>query len=584
MLSQRLVWKYVVVFGVVYGLFSLICMSLATRWQRDHLLGTARVTLHELAQAVSDDLEPQHDAERLRAQVASAGARSGTRIHVLDQQGGILAGSSDPVGATFSRDWRTEIAAAAEHGESLVLPSNLLGEAPFIRYTRRVEMAEGGTRFVQLEMPWEEQEQWLRSFRSRLLMLFSGGGVALILTAVALTAPVAEQARQIALSAQQISDGDFSGVVRVQGSDEMALLSRSFDEMRSELALHVDRLKKNSERLAIVLGTMSEGVVAIDNRKQVLFANSAARAMLEFVTPEAVGRPLLEAVRNRSVHELLDVAFTSELPRTTELELGTAVRRLVDVHTRRLPGSPSPGVLMVLHDVSDLRRLENLRQEFVANVSHELKTPLTIIKAFAETLLEGAINDTEHNVSFVIQISEQAERLHQLILDLLTVARIESGDERFEFAALPLAKLIDACVQRYSAAADAKSVVLSGDPAVDGLQVFADEEGMREILDNLVDNAIKYTPQGGSVTIQCRAEPTMVTIEVCDTGIGIPPDQQGRIFERFYRVDKARSRELGGTGLGLSIVKHLVAAMGGSVAVKSGPNQGSTFTVRLPRA
>jgi two-component system phosphate regulon sensor histidine kinase PhoR len=171
-----------------------------------------------------------------------------------------------------------------------------------------------------------------------------------------------------------------------------------------------------------------------------------------------------------------------------------------------------------------------------------------------------------------------------LILDLLSVARIESGDERFELDAIPIHGLITACVQRYKPAADVKDVQLTANSSDDGLQVMADEEAIREILDNLIDNAIKYTPSGGNVTIECRSQQSMVQIDVSDTGIGIPADLQNRIFERFYRVDKARSRELGGTGLGLSIVKHLVAAMGGTVAVRSELNRGSTFTVCLPRA
>jgi two-component system phosphate regulon sensor histidine kinase PhoR len=372
--------------------------------------------------------------------------------------------------------------------------------------------------------------------------------------------------------------------VHYEGNDEIAVLSRNLNEMREALSAHIDRLQKNSDRLAIVLGTMSEGVVALDNRKHILFANSAARVLLDFATPDPVGRPLLEAVRNRTVQQAVESAFSTDEPTTLEVELSSTVRRIVSIQARRLPGTPSPGVLVVLHDVSDLRRLENLRQEFVANVSHELKTPLTIIKAFAETLLDGAISDQEHNVSFVRQISEQAERLHQLILDLLSVARIESGDERFELDAIPIHGLITACVQRYKPAADVKEVQLTANSSDDGLQVMADEEAIREILDNLIDNAIKYTPSGGNVTIECRSQQSMVQIDVSDTGIGIPADLQNRIFERFYRVDKARSRELGGTGLGLSIVKHLVAAMGGTVAVRSELNRGSTFTVCLPRA
>jgi two-component system phosphate regulon sensor histidine kinase PhoR len=242
-----------------------------------------------------------------------------------------------------------------------------------------------------------------------------------------------------------------------------------------------------------------------------------------------------------------------------------------------------------LHDTSELRRLERLRQEFVANVSHELKTPLSVIKACVETLLGGAVDDPEHRDSFLETIADQADRLHALILDLLSLARIESGQEGFEFQAVPLAPLLAACLGRHAARAQAnnqrlESVMLPSPDQEDTLAVWADEEAVSLILENLVDNALKYTPPGGSIRVTGQAVEGQVELQVEDTGIGIPSADLPHLFERFFRVDKARSRQLGGTGLGLSIVKHLVQALRGSVRVTSQVGQGTTFTVRLPRA
>jgi two-component system phosphate regulon sensor histidine kinase PhoR len=259
--------------------------------------------------------------------------------------------------------------------------------------------------------------------------------------------------------------------------------------------------------------------------------------------------------------------------------------RVLAVHGTPLPGSPPAGAVLVFHDVTELRRLERMRQDFVANVSHELKTPLASIKAYTETLLDWALHDENVNTRFLKRIEEQAERLNQLILDLLSLARLESGQEVYEHKPLALAPLVGSCIESHRGRAEARNLCLSLDlgPLDDETLIMADEEAIRQILDNLIDNAIKYTPEGGSVRVTCRMGGELVALEVADTGIGIPRDDLPRVFERFYRVDKARSRELGGTGLGLSIVKHLVQSIGGQITVDSRVGEGTRFTVQLPR-
>jgi two-component system phosphate regulon sensor histidine kinase PhoR len=226
-----------------------------------------------------------------------------------------------------------------------------------------------------------------------------------------------------------------------------------------------------------------------------------------------------------------------------------------------------------------------MRQDFVANASHELKTPLASIKAYTETLLDWALHDDSVNIRFLERIDEQAERLNQLILDLLSLARLESGQEVFDHQPLDVVPVLDACVEAHRGRATAKNLDMTFDPGGldEGTMILADEEAVRQIADNLIDNAIKYTPEHGSVRVRCSTLDDSVAFEVADSGIGIPRDDLPRIFERFYRVDKARSRELGGTGLGLSIVKHLIQSIGGRVDVASRVGSGSQFTVRFPR-
>jgi two-component system, OmpR family, phosphate regulon sensor histidine kinase PhoR len=292
------------------------------------------------------------------------------------------------------------------------------------------------------------------------------------------------------------------------------------------------------------------------------------------------GRPIWEVVRHPRIEELIGQALRGTNPERLEFRVART-QSVISVAASRLPGRPCPGAVLVLHDVTELRRLEQLRREFVANVSHELKTPLTSISAYTETLLDGAVDDAEHNRVFLQRIEEQTDRLQGLIIDLLALARLDAEDTAYELLPIEIAPVLTASVEAHLAVAEAKRIELQIHGTADEVQVFADPEGIRTIVDNLLDNALNYTPAGGRIDVRWIADGEWLQIEVSDTGIGIAKEHQARIFERFFRIDKARSRELGGTGLGLAIVKHLCQVFGGSVSVASQLGQGSTFTVRL---
>ena len=385
---------------------------------------------------------------------------------------------------------------------------------------------------------------------------------------------------ELSSSARKLASGNGVGGPR---EDELGELGAVLGQMERDLSQRVGQVQEHSQRLQTVLGSMIEGVLAVGTDQRILLANDAGRELLDFTAAEPVGKPLITVTRARPVHEAIDEALDCSEPIEREFESPGAHRRTLLLRATRLPGDPCPGVMVVLHDVTDLRRLENLRRELVANVSHELKTPLAAIKAYAETLRMGAVDDPEHNLTFVLRIEEQAERLHQLILDMLQIARVEAGEATFEIVDVPLREVLDECAAHFADAAASREVELVVELPPMTLTVHGDEEGVRTIVTNLLDNAIKYTPAKGRVTLRATAADNAVTIEVQDTGIGIAEKDQGRIFERFYRVDKARSRELGGTGLGLSIVKHLAQSFGGSVGVESVLKKGTTFRVTLPR-
>ena len=389
--------------------------------------------------------------------------------------------------------------------------------------------------------------------------------------------------RELSNATDRLARGDLEHPIPAGAIPESRDLARRLNDLRSHVIGRIDALEAERHQLRAVLGGMAEGVIAVGSGQRVLFANAAAGQMLEFDPALAVGRPLWELVRQRPIQDLLDRALKTGEAQREQVETKTPPVRHLRVFVAPLGQADGPGAVLVLDDESELRRLEKVRQEFVANVSHELKTPLAVIQACAETLQDGAVEDPEARGPFLQQIAEQSTRLHALILDLLSLARLDSGEESFEPEALSVGEMVAACVDRHRPRADAKGMTLEADSPGEELTVWADVEAVGQILDNLVDNAVKYTQSGGTVRVRWASCPEGVRIDVADNGPGIPAVDQPRIFARFYRVDRARSRELGGTGLGLAIVKRLAQAMGGSVDLASEIGKGTTFTVTLPR-
>jgi len=377
---------------------------------------------------------------------------------------------------------------------------------------------------------------------------------------------------------------------RTRAIGPLGRLSRTFDAVIPGIEERIGRLGRDVDQLRVVLGGMAEGVIAIDSRRRLLFANKSADRLFG-LAPQAVGRLVPELIRSPQILEAVDATLAG--PETYRGEIALHGREVMPrspalvlaVHGALLPGPSPSGAVLVFHDVTELRRLERMRQDFVADVSHELKTPLASIKAYTETLLDWALHDEEVNVRFLHRIEEQADRLHQLIQDLLSLARLESGHEVFHHGPLAVSAVVEACVETHKGRAEAKGLALSLDlgPVDEATLIVADEEAVHQVLDNLVDNAIKYTPEGGFIRVACGLSADSVELSVTDSGIGIPRDDLPRVFERFYRVDKARSREMGGTGLGLSIVKHVIQSIGGQISVDSRLGDGTRFDVRFPR-
>jgi two-component system phosphate regulon sensor histidine kinase PhoR len=332
---------------------------------------------------------------------------------------------------------------------------------------------------------------------------------------------------------------------------------------------------------------MVEGVIAVDGHEAIVLMNERARAMFGVGAGRGEGKPFLEVIRNAELHEVFRQSRTAaaEVPLVRELRLRHPVSRILQVNAvpLRLAGGAEPGVVMVLHDLTALRRLEQIRTEFVANVSHELRTPLTAMQGYLETLLGGALDEPQNARRFLEIAFRHTERLGRLLNDLTDLSNIELGKVTLRVAPVRLADVVDSVFEIIQTKADGGRVGLIADVQPPDLTVDADLDRLAQILINLVDNAVKYTPENGWVTVRARPLDAMrAEIRVRDTGIGIPAADLPRITERFYRVDKARSRELGGTGLGLAIVKHLVLAHGGELRIDSQEGEGTTVGFTLP--
>ncbi|HMO14167.1 MAG TPA: ATP-binding protein [Pirellulaceae bacterium] len=368
-------------------------------------------------------------------------------------------------------------------------------------------------------------------------------------------------------------------------------LQERLEYLEMELERRTMELATNREQFDAVLSGMNEGVIAIDETGKVLYLNRAARRILSIPTGASTGKFLAGLVRYEAVQKATDEALATRKIVNTSFTTHDAEPKQVRLRVAPMAGNPFPGITLVFHDVTELARLETIRRDFVANVSHELKTPLASIKAYAETLQLGAINKSPENLRFVRQIEQQADVLDQQIQDLLHLARVESGRESFQYESVDLVAVCRESYEHFRDEAAVKNVTISFECNIDvggqGL-VWADQDALRTIVDNLVSNAIRYSrpehqaSRKGEVKVSIHEQDKQVIVEVTDQGVGIAPEHQQRIFERFFRVDPARSREQGGTGLGLAIVKHLSNAFGGEIELKSKLGVGSTFRLTLP--
>ena len=430
----------------------------------------------------------------------------------------------------------------------------------------------------------EEAQQWYEQGWVALALLFVPALAAAFFVVHRLASPL----RSLTRAANSLADGNYDERVNSSATNEVGALVKAFNSMADKLNERIEVLSREENKVRTILSGMVEGVVAVDREAKILHMNKAACEILNVSEDDPEGLHIYDVTEVEEVGELLRQTLRDGVERVEELKILKADQeQVLEAHASPLRGRDGvlAGGLVVLDDLTQLQRLERVRTDFVANVSHELKTPVTAISGLVETLIEGEEMDQETRSRFLGKIQNQSLRLSTLVADLLVLSRVEVQDEQqLELRKMDLRLVVMDSVRRALVAAEEKDIQLHSQLPEDEVSVDGDEEALRQAVDNLLDNAIKYTQGGGGVSLSVEVEDEMAVLLVKDSGIGIEAEHLERIFERFYRVDKARSREVGGTGLGLSIVKHFTARMGGVVGVESEPGVGTTFRVELPLA
>jgi len=385
---------------------------------------------------------------------------------------------------------------------------------------------------------------------------------------------------------RKLVKGDFSSSIPLLPRDVFGDLADNLNELSSELKSKITEITHDKNELKAILSSMVEGVIVIGKDEKILILTSPIYRMLDLRSRDVSNKPYWEIIRNEEINSLIRETFIHKKAIKKQLTIISPDETHFNTQISPVLNEEGnlKGVVVLFHDITELKKLETLRSEFVANVSHELKTPLTSIKGFVETLREGALSDKKKAEQFLGIIQTHTQRLEDLVNDLLSLSLLESKELKLNLVPLKIQELIDPILGLYRERFDEKNQVIFN--AIQGNipRVLADRKKMEQVFSNLLDNAIKYTPEGGKVSLDAKEEDGFIRVDIKDSGVGISEEHLPQIFERFYRVDKDRARDSGGTGLGLAIIKHILQAHDGKVTVQSEPQKGSIFSVFLPKA
>ena len=571
----------------------VVCV-LASSWfaskaLEDAYLSSAGERLQIASRMVADQAASGFAGEPdgLKQLAVRVGHTMGVRLTLILPDGRVLGDTREDPARMENHAQRPEIAAALRGEEERIT-----------RYSATL-----GERMIYAAVPVRQNNQVLGVVRAAISMAdidqqFSQSRNSIIVAACAVVAAgaaaswwlagrIAQPVREISEGAQRIAHGDLHEKLAVPETDELATLAESLNQLASQLEERGHAIGRKGHEQEAVLASMAEGVLAVDSEERVLSLNRAAAELIGGKQIDIRGRSLQEVIRNADLRRFASRALVSSEQIEDDVVLHGNREKILHVRGTALRdvGGRSIGAVIVLNDVTEYHLLERVRRDFVANVSHELKTPIASIKGFVETLLDGALEHRDDAVRFLRIVAAQADRLNSIIEDLLSLSKIERSEEAADLPLepTPIKHVLEAAIEDCQPQAAERRIDVRLD-CDESIQAVVNSPLLEQAVVNLLDNAIKYSEPGSPVSIVAGETPGEVTIAVSDQGCGVEPEHLPRLFERFYRVDKARSRKLGGTGLGLSIVKHIVQAHRGHITVASAFGEGSTFTIHLPAA
>ena len=509
-------------------------------------------------------------------------ASSGARITVITARGLVLADSQSDPQTMENHAGRPELKDALANGSGHSIRHSVTINRDLLYYAVRQPTAAGQPVLLRFALPLSTVTSVLMQFReslwlASLLILAVVGGATLLVSR-----RFTNRVDRLTAFSRRVAEGDFHAEPSGSSGDALDSLGSSLNQTAARLDQTIRTLTEERNLSSAILGSMVEGVAVVNASERVLFSNPSFASVLGLGSPPQPGSGLVEVVRQTELIEAVRKVLAGEARVESEIVTGTLRQHFFAATVAAVRTTQANGAVVVLHDITDLRKLERVRRDFVANVSHEFRTPLTAIQGFSETLLGGAMNDPQNRDRFLGIILEHARRLARLTDDLLMLSKMDADRLELELRRLPVEQLVAGCVETAQPRAVEKDLRLSVNLGKKLPDIAGDRRRLTEVLQNLLDNAIQYTPAGGQIMVSAERHDGDVVFTVSDTGIGIPQADQPRIFERFYRVDVARSREVGGTGLGLSIAKHLMEAHGGRLWVESEVGQGSQFHFSVP--
>jgi len=581
-MRNRLFWKI----GLLYLILLLLVLAAVdlyiARALKQEFLNAAFAQLDSLSRLALDGrsgLFGEADRQNWAEQFGSAGIR----VTLIAADGKVVADSTADPASMENHLARPEVKEAFQSGSARAVRKSPTLRRDFVYLASRYESQNGSPMVLRLSFQLYDLRETLRDFRSRLwifslVMLALAGGASLLFFR-----GFTVRIRRLNEFSRRVAEGDFRPLAIDHRKDELADLAGTLNQTAQKLDHSIRVLTEERNRLSAVIASMEEGVAVIGADQRIVYCNSAFREAAGVRNLSCQGRPVMELVRHSDLLGFIQGSLNRGETIRGEVIVGSIQTRSFAVTSAPIRSDgTATGAVMVLHDITEIKRLERARRDFIANISHEYKTPLTAIQGFAETLLGGALEDAKNRRRFLEIIRDHALRLGRLTEDLLKLAQIEARQLPGDSREVRVEEIVEPCMEISRIEAERKGISLNAEYAADLPLLRGDVRSFREILQNLLDNALRYSARGGAVRVKAAVEGSEMVFSVSDTGIGIPKADQDRIFERFYRSDAARSRESGGTGLGLSIVKHLVQTHGGRVRVESEVGRGSVFYVRLP--